>query len=480
MAKSTAERKDASFALARHAVNTKYGAIPKEAIEATKIDILTTLGCAVGASTTEPVCKKMVDLVKEIGGKKESTIIVYGGKVPCHMATFANAALAHGLNFEDCYDDYSFHIGIAILPPALAVAERVGIVSGKEFIAAFTTGADIAIRLCRAANTDPSLTLLDLGWAPEQIFGYIPAAAVAGRLLGLNEDEMANAFGLAFSQTSGLIETIIGVSVDKAIYTSYSGMSGVLAALMAQKGIIGPRDCIESKRGLFNVFFRGRKFDSASLTRDLGKSFEGAGVGFYPYPCSGGMHAFIHTALQMAKEHKLRPEDVAAVTLFVGPMERDTIRYVEPLSFKQNPPRLSDAQMSLPFSVATALAKGTPRIKHFVEGFNDPEILRISNKVTYQYGPEYGMKVGRPEVRPVIEITLTDGRVLRDDKTVYRYGHPKNPMSMEEHIEKFRDCVSYSAKPISQSNVDKAIEMLTHLEEVDDVSQIVKLVSQPD
>jgi len=242
---------------------------------------------------------------------------------------------------------------------------------------------------------------------------------------------------------------------------------------MAQRGISGPKDSLEGKAGLFNVYFQG-EYDSASLTRDLGKNFEGASVGFSAYPSSAMTHAYIDTALRMVDEYRIRTDDVEAVTLFIGLAEQ-SFGNCEPLQARRNPTRMSEAQMSLPFAVATAIAKGKPRLKHFVgEGFKDPEILRISNKVSCQVEPEYGHRCGTAVFRPAIEVKLTDGRVLRSDREVFRYGNPKNPMSKEEHIEKFRDCVSYSAKPLSNDRVEEVIKMLTNLEEVDDVSQIIQ------
>ncbi len=80
-------------------------------------------------------------------------------------------------------------------------------------------------------------------------------------------------------------------------------------------------------------------------------------------------------------------------------------------------------------------------------------------------------------MRPGIEIKLKDGSVLHSERETFRYGHPQNPMSLKEHIEKFSDCASYSVKPLSREQVEKAIQMLTSLEEMDDVSQIIRLLS---
>jgi 2-methylcitrate dehydratase PrpD len=134
--------------------------------------------------------------------------------------------------------------------------------------------------------------------------------------------------------------------------------------------------------------------------------------------------------------------------------------------------------MSLPFAVATALVKGKPSLKHYVnEGFNDTEILRLSNKVTYHVDPKYGHRFGSAMFRPALEIKMIDGCILREDREIFRYGNPKNPISIEEQIEKFRNCVSYSIKPLSQNRLEQVLKMLLHFEDVADVGRIIQLVS---
>lgn len=473
---STPEREDAVFALAKHMAEVGYEDIPPEAVQSTKISILTHLGAALAAGTTVPACRQMVELAMEMGGKEESTIIGYGARVPCFMGAFVNAALAHGLNFGDHSDEYSLHTGIAVFPAAFAVSERVGGVSGKEFIAAFTSGTDMMIRLGSALLTNASRSWSSYGWWHGQVLEYFPAAAVAGRLLGLDEARIVKAMGMSYAQTGGSIDSLSGVGADKAVYTAYPAMAGVLSALMAQRGVSGPVSSLEGRAGLFNVYFQG-EYDPEPLTRNLGKDFQGAGVGFSAYPCSASTHTHIETALKMVEEYAIRPDEVEAVTLLIGIKEQG-FGNCEPLHERRNPRKISEAQMSLPFAVAVALAKGKPSLKHFVgDGFKDPEILRISNKVTCRFDPRYGHQSGTATFRPAMEIKLTDGRVLRSEREVSRYGSPGNPMSEEEQVAKFKDCASYSTKPLSGSAVEEVIDMIANLQDVDDVSRIIRLVS---
>jgi len=139
--------KDAALILARHIAATDYGAIPEEVVESTKRCILDTLGLMVAGSEIGPKCREVIELVKEAGGREESSILVFGGKVPAMMAAFANGAMSHVLNYDDLAPEGFVHPTSPTLAAALAVAERIGKVSGKEFITAVTLGIDLIIRM---------------------------------------------------------------------------------------------------------------------------------------------------------------------------------------------------------------------------------------------------------------------------------------------------------------------------------------------
>lgn len=473
MSSPTTGKKDAIFALSRNLAGLKYEDIPTQTAELTKMDILDSLGVAIAATSTAPGCKKVSELVKEMGGKKESTIIGYGGKVPSYMAAFVNATLVHALNYDDMHDGLGIHIACSVFPAAFATAERVGKVTGKEFITAYTLGMDIECRLARALIiTGKQRDWFIYGWNIPQVLGYFGAAAAAGRLLGLDEEHLVSTFGLAYSQVAGSRQTNISPGSDKAMYPSFPAKAGVLSALMAQKGIAGPKDCLEGKAGLYNLYFRG-EYNPALLTGGLGKSFEA--VGFYPFPGCAYTQLFVEVTQQMVNEHNIRPHDVEAITVSVGDK---TQALCEPLEIRRNPRIMSEAQYSMPFAVATVITKGKPSIKYFAgDGIRDPEILRISNKVNYQPDPECDLQYGTGVCTAKVEIILRDGRVLHSEQKGFRYGHPQRPISKDEIAEKFRDCASYSSRALPNERIEEIIQMVSKLEEVDDAAEIIRLVS---
>src|SRR5262245_13792769 len=194
--------------LARHAATLQYEALPAALVDLLKQCVLDTLGVASGASTLAPEAKLVADYVSDLGGKPESTILGFGGKAPAPWAAFVNGSLGHMLDYDDMGE--SGHPGIVTIPVALAVAERLGGVSGREFITAIAAGTDVMTRLTRAI-TVPDWTLAE-GWFATQLFGFVAGAATAARLMRLADEQMENAMGIGFNQMSGTSQMAVGAA----------------------------------------------------------------------------------------------------------------------------------------------------------------------------------------------------------------------------------------------------------------------------
>ncbi|MFH1484464.1 MAG: MmgE/PrpD family protein, partial [Chloroflexota bacterium] len=143
------EKREVAEVFAEYVAETDYDDIPIETVEITKRSILDTLGVAIAASGESSEIQALVELVKEAGGKEESAILGFGGRVPAWMAAFANGAMAHALDYDDVVDELGLHPSATTVPAALAIAERVGGVGGKELITAIAVGNDLISRLSR-------------------------------------------------------------------------------------------------------------------------------------------------------------------------------------------------------------------------------------------------------------------------------------------------------------------------------------------
>ncbi len=265
-----------------------------------------------------------------------------------------------------------------------------------------------------------------------------------------------------------------GVESDlRGMYAAFPNKIGALSVLMAQKGITGPRNSLEGKGGFFQVFADG-KYDRATFTDGLGEKFRAGEVSFKPWPCCGRNHLYIEATLAIVSKHDLKPEDIAEITVHITTKVARNL--CEPLEGRRKPATCMDAKYSIPFVVSTAVVKRAVGIDDFtLEGIRNPAVLEVARRVT----PRYDLPAVDPlGFAPVtVWIKTRDGREY-SQRAEIAYGHPGNPMTVESLCAKFRDCAAYSANPLPAKNVEKAVRMLTDLENVNDVSEIPRLLGR--
>lgn len=461
--------RDAAFELAEFAARLTYDALPADVIDMTKKGILDTVGVIIPASTTSPETKKLVDLMLDVGGKAEATILGFGQKIPAWNAGYVNGAMANCQDFSDLHPDAA-HISSPVIPAALAMAERLGNVSGKRFITAVALGVDLQCRLTIAAGK-PGGKMAP--WHPAPLFGVFSAALACSKLLDLDADRTVNALGLAFTQAAGTHEIVFGKdSTIRGFGHAVPGEVGVRAALMAQAGITGVRNSFEGAAGLWNVYYGG-EYNRDAFVGDLGARWSVRDDGFKPWPSCGFTHVHIDMIRELTREHGLKPEDVETITVTVGDFARGQ---TEPLEEWRRPANNMLAKLSVPIAVAIAMQKGEVSIRdYFDENLTDDAVLAMADRVRSRFDPQYNFLPGSGFPGGELEIVTRDGRHL-SRKQPQAYGHPKKPMSWDGLISKFRDCVAYSASPVPANDLDRAVRMFSDLENVDDVSDIVSLV----
>lgn len=462
-------------ALAQHASNLSYDALPAQLVERIKEIVLDTLGVSIGASTLAEEARIVVDYVRELGGKAESSILGFGGKAPAAWAVFANGSLGHMLDYDDVGG--GGHVGIATVPVAFALAEKQGGVSGRELIAAIAAGTDIQVRLNQAVDI-PDWTMTE-GWFATQLFGFISGAATAARMLGLSVEETENAFGVAYTQLSGSRQMAVGAATHlRSMQAGFSGQGAVLSAQLAKRGIVGSREIIEGRYGFFKNYVRTGQPDWDAIVGDLGWRFPMLDVhGFKVWPACGYTRPTNTATLELRSEHGIQPEDVEAITIIGGTGATQLLS--EPLELKRRPKLSIDGKYSIPFTTAVMMVKGNVTLRDYTDaGLRDPTVLAMSDRVSYRADPGAVIAAGGGSgvSRPTVEIRLKDGRAY-SRKPDGVPGDPRHPVTREMLEAKFRDCVSFAAKPIAQTDVDRAIALVRDLENVSDVSEIMQCLT---
>lgn len=466
---------DATRRLARYAARLRYEDLPPALVRLLKRCVLDTLGVAIGASTLAPEARIVADYVLDAGGKEESTLLGFGRKAPAPAAAFVNGSLGHMLDYDDVGG--GGHVSIVTIPVACALAEKLGGISGKDFLAAVAAGTDIHTRL-NAAIRIPDWTIAE-GWFPTQLFGYLSGAATAGRLLQLDEQHMENALGIAFNQMSGSRQMAVGAATHmRSMQAGFSGQGALVAAELARRGIEGSKDVIEGRYGLFRTYIRDPEPDWQALISGLGKDFPLLKRhGFKVWPACGYTRATNTAILALRQEHRLTADDVEAITVIGGTGGAQLLS--EPLEQKRRPRLAIDGKYSIPFTSAVMMIKGNVTLHDYTEsGLRNPEVLAMADRVSYRAEPDAALPVGGESAlsRPTVEIRTRDGRVLRC-KPDGVPGDPRHPLAPEALQAKFRDCVSFAAQPIPAAKVEAAIARISDLEKVDDMAEIVGLLA---
>src|SRR3990172_4676209 len=186
---------DAIYSFVKHIVQTRYADLPVGSVESAKREVLDSLATALGGST-KPGVGELVDMVKEWGGAPQATVIGYRFKCPAPNAAQVNGTMIHALDYDDGHQAALVHIGCVAVSTCFAAAERMGGVTGKEFITALVLGGDFVARLGLASGQGSQS--VGSGFHPTTLFGFPGAAAMAGRLIYLDEEKMLNAIGLAY------------------------------------------------------------------------------------------------------------------------------------------------------------------------------------------------------------------------------------------------------------------------------------------
>ncbi|MCE2999306.1 MAG: MmgE/PrpD family protein, partial [Betaproteobacteria bacterium] len=281
--------------------------------------LLNWCGCAIGASRHETVDNLLAALLP-FAGVPQAQILGRRERTDCLHAALANGVASHVFDFDDTHAR-AIHPSAPVYPAILALAEWKKI-SGADLVHAFVLGVEAECRIGLSVFPEHYM----IGWHITGTAGVFGAAAAAGKLLGLNEQQMAWALGIAATQSSGLRE-MFG-SMCKSLHPGRAAQGGLAAALMAEKNFTSSEQGIEAKRGFGHVM--STKFDPSIITADWGRSWELSQNMYKPYACGLVVQGTIDGCIQLRNEQGLKPEMIESVDLRVSPI-------VFELTAKENP-----------------------------------------------------------------------------------------------------------------------------------------------
>ncbi len=347
--------------LAEYVVNLNYDSLPDEVIEKAKLHFLDALGNILGAYEM-PWSQMVINIVKQTGGAPQSTVMGEEKKYPVVMAALANGTMAHGIDADDSGARPSWaHPGSCIIPAAFATAEAEGS-SGEELLTAIVAGYEVGCRFDSAMYPG----MRDRGFHATGVAGTIGAVAAVGKILGLNLDEMVNAFGLAGIQAAGLEEWLTTGDMSKRLHAGKAAMNGVLAGLLAREGYTGPASVFEGKYGLMAT--HADHYDLGRLTEKLGEEYKILKCKFKPYACCHELCPPITMALEMQKKHGIKNEDIQKIRIGLNHVTAENqLKIAETPLHAQNHPAVA---------VAIALVEGKVFMREFFDCYSDPRVYR--------------------------------------------------------------------------------------------------------
>jgi 2-methylcitrate dehydratase PrpD len=455
---------DASYLFAKNFINTKYEDLPPEVVEATKKEILDLLACALGGAS-QPGATHVCGLVKEWGGREESSIIGGNLKVPAPNAAQANATMAHALDFDDVHEAAVMHPGIISIPVVMAVGEAQGNLNGKEFIAGTALGVDMMCRLALA--TTPGRSPIELGWHLTSIFGFMGSAATAASVMGLNEGEIVHAIGIGYHQCAGNGQCVKDGALTKRLGPGFAVKGGITAALLAKAGVTGAQNSFEGEWGLYKQYMHG-DYSPEILAADLGKRFEGVHVAIKPYPCCRGIHPAIDAGLALAIEENIRSRDIKEIVLSVTDAHMSLL--CQPEDAKRSPRSPVDAQFSIPWGVASAIVGRRVGLDDFTESaIRNQEVLEVTGKMRIEV--DNTLQKPGPEPTRVKAITKDGKEFVRVVENPL--GSLERPMSFDDCARKLRDC----AKSLDAGRIERIINMVGQLERLEDIRKLIHLLT---
>lgn len=414
--------KTAARTLAEFASALSYEQIPAAARERARQCIIDTTGAALFGSRL-PWSKIVAGHARNCGGNGMSRVIGTDLKVAPPAAALANGVCSHAFELDGLRKPSAgVHPGAILLPAALATAEHQG-ASGRDLLTAFIAGAEVMFRIGLAAKQSTE----SLGFHAPGVNGPFGSAIVAGKLLGLNAEQLTQALGIAGSLGGGLLafaKAGNGAMV-KRLHMGRAAEAGVVAALLARDGYEGPDTVLEGQYGYLESYCRDG--DASQFTKGLGAHFDIVHACLKRYACHITAHTPVQSLQELRAEHGFGGDDVAALTIFARHkvLSHHDIR---------EPRDVAGAQYSVPFCSAIALYYDVNDPLAFSEAaLNDAKVraLALKLKVVEMGHDEKG---GAWATRVAVE--LKDGRRYERFAEEFK-GTPASPLSAEELQTKF-------------------------------------------
>jgi len=452
--------------LAKKVRDFQYSDIPADVIHQTKRMVLDTLGCAIGGYGSE-ASQAIQEFIKEAGHPAESTVFGSGIRTSCLNATLANGAMVRYLDYNDTafiIQGETYRTGYhpsEVIPPVFALGEKQRL-NGKDMITAINLGYDLSLAFLEGVM---GAGMEKKGWNGDTR-GAMIMPLVAGKILGLTEEQMESAVGIAGSchAVFGILDTPAEeYTMTKNIRFPTMSYAAIMAALLAKKGFTGPAGMIEGHDGFVHSIMDG-EYEVERLLDFSGK-FAIRETCIKSIIADFSSHGHLTATLTLAREHDIKPEQVSEIRITTS--KRCAEHTGDPV--KKYPKNKETADHSSYYLTAIAIVDRQIGPNQFtLEKYNDLRVMDLIGKVTLTGDPN--LDKARPAGISVI--VTKDGKIFRL-RVDHPRGHARNPMTDQEVIAKFKDMASVR---MSETQMNRLIESVFALDKLDDIGGLLKLM----
>jgi 2-methylcitrate dehydratase PrpD len=433
-------------------LDTDWDNLPTEVQDKARQALLDALGATL-VGTLAPISKIVAGYARSAFAGDEATILLHGAKATAAGAAFANGYAANGLDIDDSAKYTRGHPGAQLFPAALALAEKVG-ASGRDMLAATVVGYEIAHRTARCWHNHHPIFQACGSW------GSVACAAVAARLMGLDEETTKHALGIAEYQAPNLP---MMRDVDHPAMVKHGigwgAMTGIMSAELAQHGFTAIPSILGSEKYHEWVATLGSQYIMVD------------GIRFKCWSSCGWSHAALLAALQAVEKNDVQVEAIAHIKVYT---------YHQGWRLWQGHPRSTEeAQFSIKWPLATLLLDGEVGPDQVLERRLDDEAVKaLVDRIEILEDPEIDRwyqfvhnGVDSPDARTTsrVEITLVDGRIL-DSGVVDRAAIAWDDVSLEE---KFRWITGYV---LDDERIEKLVSMVWEFENLSDVKELTQIL----
>ncbi|MEM7445837.1 MAG: MmgE/PrpD family protein [Pseudomonadota bacterium] len=446
-----------------HIASATFETLPEEVVSKAKTFLLDSLGVGIAGSAGAGI-DALKTTAAQWGDGDEATAWVTGERLPAMQAAIINAYQIHCLEFDCVHEGAVVHPMATMLSAVLAWAERSSKrgqpVSGADLITALAVGVDVAAALGMASN------------APIRFFrpataGGFGATAAIGKLAGFGKEQLKDALGAMYGQTSGTMQPHAEGSMLLGLQIGFNARGAIAACDLAAAGIRGPHDILTGRYGYLNLFEMGN-FDLDPVLDLLGTEWQIARLSHKPFPSGRLTHGAVDGLGRLMSEHGFTADDIASIRCEVPSLVANLVGRPDVPE-----PGANYAKLCLPFVVGVFLARGRVDLPDFASptALADPQVHAYAARVDVEDD-------GNPDPNALdpqrVRVRLKNGSDV-DISLPYVYGHPDAPLNHGANVEKFRRCCSYGVSPLPVEHIEALIKTVDSVESEADIAKLARL-----